>query len=134
MKAITVDPVWAWVIFRRIKPVENRTWRTRHRGELAIHAGQGTPERNREARALLESLGYRVPETLPTGAVVALATLGDCLSIDELRRVDPPLADNAFCSGPFCWILKNVRPIEPIPCAGKQGLWNFEYQPLIRAN
>ena len=123
MKAITVDPVWAWAIRQGIKPVENRTWHTRHRGELAIHAGQGTPKRDREARALLAALGYKVPADLPRGAVVALATLADCLPLDE---VDPALAEHPLCTGPECWILENIRPIKPIPDLGKQGLWNFE--------
>ena len=37
------------------------------------------------------------------------------------------LTESALCTGPICWILKNIRPIKPIPCLGKQGLWNFEF-------
>jgi len=126
MKAITIDPVWAWAICRGIKTVENRNCATRHRGELAIHAGRGTPERDRAARKVLEGLGYKVPADVPRGAVVALATLADCLPIDKFKIVDPALHKNPFCYGPFCWILENVHILKkPIPCLGKQGLWNF---------
>ena len=127
MKTITIDPVWAWAIRRGIKTVENRTWYIKHRGDLAIHAGQGTPQRDRESRAILEGLGHEVPVSLPRGAVVAVVTLFDCLSVEEAQRIYPPLADDPFCSGPECWLLKNIRPINPIPCPGKQGLWNFEF-------
>lgn len=134
MKTITIDPVWAWAIREGLKTVENRTWKTRHRGELAIHAGQGTPQREREARAQFDALGINVPQDLPRGAVVALATISDCLSIEELKRINPSLAFSPFCTGPICWLLNNILPLQtPIPGPGKQGLWDWEFShPLDR--
>jgi hypothetical protein len=37
MRALTVRQPWAWAIFHG-KPVENRSWATKYRGDLLIHA------------------------------------------------------------------------------------------------
>ncbi len=41
MRALTILQPWAEMIARGVKRVENRTWRTKYRGEIAIHAGKG---------------------------------------------------------------------------------------------
>ena len=51
MRAITIRQPWAELIVRGDKDVENRSWRTRHRGPLLIHAGA------RADRSLLEQHG-----------------------------------------------------------------------------
>lgn len=38
MKALSLSRPWPTLILAGIKPVENRTWRTHHRGPLVIHA------------------------------------------------------------------------------------------------
>ena len=43
MKTLTIHPVWAWAIVHGHKRVENRTWRTAHRGPLLIHASADAP-------------------------------------------------------------------------------------------
>ena len=40
MKALTVKQPCASLIVERIKPIENRTWATKYRGRVLIHAGQ----------------------------------------------------------------------------------------------
>jgi len=42
MRAVTIRQPWAELIVRGEKDVENRSWRTRHRGPLLIHAGAQT--------------------------------------------------------------------------------------------
>ena len=120
MKAITIHPVWAWAIVHGHKLVENRTWRTKHRGPLLIHASADSPaSRASDARAReeLARLGVEVPETVPRGAVVGLVDLIDV--IEQSAVAADPLA-----CGPLCWILSNPRPLpRPIPCKGRQQLW-----------
>lgn len=38
-KALTVHDIYAFFICKGIKPIENRTWKTKHRGRVYIHAG-----------------------------------------------------------------------------------------------
>jgi hypothetical protein len=39
VKALTLRQPWAWAAIYGGKDVENRRWKTRHRGPLLIHAG-----------------------------------------------------------------------------------------------
>ena len=59
MKCITVRQPWADLIASGAKRVENRTWRTHHRGPLLIHAAK------------------------PTGAIIAIVDLIDVVPIEE---------------------------------------------------
>ena len=40
MKALSVRQPWAWAIIYAGKDVENRTWPTRYRGFVIVHASQ----------------------------------------------------------------------------------------------
>lgn len=114
MKALTVRQPWAWAIIHGPKRIENRTWRTTYRGPLAIHAGRSTAW-------LRERLpdGTKVPaDPLVFGAIIGLVDVIDCVPVSDAGP-DP------FASGPFCWILKNPRPLrDPIYCRGAQLLWS----------
>ncbi|WP_206002040.1 ASCH domain-containing protein [Paraburkholderia aromaticivorans] len=39
MKALSIRQPWAWLIVKGHKDIENRTWSTRFRGRVLIHAG-----------------------------------------------------------------------------------------------
>lgn len=59
--ALTVRQPWAWCI-EHGKPVENRTWQTRYRGPLAIHAG---------ARSRFDESAERHPIVRDTGTTAS---------------------------------------------------------------
>jgi len=135
MKAITLHPVWAWAVIHGPKRVDNRTWATRHRGPLLIHAGRGNGRADAEARAILERLGVEVPddEHVPRGVLLGTVELVDVVRLDERRQPDlfnlqSAIPDpQSLATGPVCWILENPRPLaEPIPCLGRQGLFNVD--------
>lgn len=44
-KAISIKQPWAYLICSGIKDIENRTWRTKYRGKVLIHAG-AKPDNN----------------------------------------------------------------------------------------
>jgi hypothetical protein len=48
MKALSVRQPWAWAIIHAGKDIENWTWRTHYRGEVAIHASSKMDESGRE--------------------------------------------------------------------------------------
>jgi hypothetical protein len=99
MKAITVKQPWGELIASGAKRVENRTWRTHYRGPLLIHAAKN---RHRP------------------GEIVAIADLIDCVRLEDAKHLD-------FAEGPWCWLLSNIRRLEPIPCEGKQRLFNVPW-------
>ncbi len=114
MKAITVMQPYASLIASGRKLVENRTWPTHYRGLLLIHAGKGE-------RWWTEQYGLRAQDC-PKGALVALATLTDCVPLAQVRGM-------AHASGPWCWLLADIHPLAPIPAIGRQGLWTPSIDP-----
>jgi hypothetical protein len=41
MKAVTLRPTWAWFVVKCYIDIKNRSWPTRLRGRIWIHAGSG---------------------------------------------------------------------------------------------
>lgn len=65
MKVLSIRQPWATLICLGVKPIENRTWQTKHRGALAIHAsGQNLLAKNNESA--LEIAGDYFPKPFQT--------------------------------------------------------------------
>lgn len=137
MKAITIYQPWATLIAIGAKKFETRSWPTRYRGQLAIHAGKKNEEvacQEVPIRKALEEYGYNV-FNLPTGAIIV--ELVDCLkSVDtwtdgyelEGRRLvySPEYEFGDFTPGRYAWELTDVKLLpQPVPAKGQQGLWNW---------
>lgn len=75
----------------------------------------------------LKRAGYPRCEDLPYGAVVAVAELVNCVPSAELESIlsEREREFGYYGPGRFGWVLENVRPLTPIPVAGKQGLWQI---------
>jgi activating signal cointegrator 1 len=140
MKSITIIQPWATLIALGEKKYETRSWATKHRGPIAIHAGKKIDKeacRESEIRKALEQHGY-TEDNLPTGAVVSICELSNCLkSVDtwtdgyelEDRKLicSPEYEFGDFTPGRFAWELATVNQLpEPIPAKGQQCLWNRE--------
>jgi len=130
MKCLSVLQPWAHLILSGQKWVENRTWTTRHRGPLLIHAGRG--------KTALEAARIAVPtarwtETdLVYGAIVGIVNVVDCWPIDDPRLAQPPYSGWAF--GPSCWVLAEPRAFgRPIEWRGRLGLFEVADAVLRRA-
>ncbi len=101
-RALTLHQPWASLIAVGAKSIETRSWRTKYRGPLVIHAGKTPPpERcdNEWPNALwvaCEEAGLCDREGVaagwfsdpPLGAMVASCVLADCVPI--IDRFDPP--------------------------------------------
>ena len=127
-KAITVHPAWAWAIIYGGKAVENRTWNTRYRGPLAIHAGakRSSDQDRAFVERIVQGLGVTLPHDLPQGVILGVVDLIDC------QPYASGFADNPWAVGPFCWILARPRPFaEPIEAGGQQGLWTCQIPALF---
>jgi hypothetical protein len=127
MKALSVKNPWAWLIIHRGKDVENRTWKTDHRGPLLIHASkrydfhEGFDTLWRiEKTGLIDMIDFNLMVSgypLKAGCMLGLVELVDCVQDAQSPWAEP---------GMWHWILKNPIPcVEPIPAKGRLGLWEF---------
>lgn len=141
IKAVTVAQPHAQLIAVGRKRIETKKKRTHHRGAVAIHAGlwpiKTEAKFSREffihvadALAVDEDRLLSHLETLPRGAVVAIADLYDCVEIldDTWRRITR--AEQLFgdySPGRWAWKMRRVHLLEePLAVTGKQGLWNAD--------
>ncbi|MGI8333434.1 hypothetical protein ACRYCC_26075 [Actinomadura scrupuli] len=137
MRALSVRPPWSAAIAHFGKTVENRTWYTRHRGPLAIHASamlDGGRERSDhifERVADLSGLPDAVIREAAQvrSAIVAVARLTTVCSASLPVEAGFPL--RCPC-GPWAvagqrhFRLADVRPlVEPVPARGALGLWDL---------
>jgi len=122
IRALTVRPPWSAFIASIVKSVENRTWATKYRGLLAIHAGV-TGDRSGFAHPA--ATGAVRLAALPwinvRGAVVAVARIDDCHPREAGCCVSP-WAERT--DGVWHWQLADIRPLfSPIAAVGRLGLW-----------
>ena len=139
MKAITILQPWASLIACGAKQIETRSWATKYRGPIAIHAGKKLPSNDRQIIA--DTLYEKQQFNIPLGAVIAIAELIDCVKVigfDDFANC--PILDakywllndtrevafGDFTVGRYAWILANIRRVEPVPAKGMQRLWEWE--------
>ncbi len=141
MKALTLRQPYATLVAIGAKRIETRSWRTRYRGPLAIHAAATFPSQARELcsrepfRSALLAGGYEQAEGLPVGRVIARCRLVDCLPTTAeagLAHGDvPPVGSEEwafgdYSQGRFIWLLADVERVEPPrPARGALGLWEW---------
>jgi len=107
LRAISIQQPYAELILRGLKDVENRSWATKHRGRLLIHAAGNVD------RQVMERQGFAV-EDLPRGALVGVVDLRDCTT----RR-----GSNWHLSGQQGWYLADPRRFSrSVPFSGNVGL------------
>jgi hypothetical protein len=114
MRLLTIHQPWAWLICAGHKRYENRTWSTRYRGPVLIHAGASCASL-RAGIDVADRLGIALPDDLRFGSVIGVATIADCTPVDFVS--DP------FATGPFCFHL--VDPVlfsRPVAWKGALGL------------
>ena len=82
MKVLTIKQPWATLIMQGYKRFEFRSWQTKYRGDLLIHAGKGI---DKEAIKRLEKY---LPKELLTGKILGKVTLVDCIKCHQNLKKD----------------------------------------------
>lgn len=161
MKALTIWQPWADAIRCGVKMFETRSWPTKHRGEIAIHASKHEPSCVTEHVAVSEAaqaIEWAEKSSACThahGAIIAVAELLECYPADAIpdvycwqganvytRLTLQPLSESEralgdFSAGRFAWFLYPVRIVSPVvPCRGMQGIWTVppEIEEQVRRN
>lgn len=113
IRILSIRQPWAYWIIHRGKDVENRTWSTKYRGPLLIHAGQSF---DRTALDWMITAGL-APDSIdkewPKGGIVGSVNLVDCV-----QDYDSP-----WFFGPYGFVLRDPQPLDFIPYRGQLGLF-----------
>lgn len=139
MKVITIRQPWATLIALGEKRFETRSWRTKYREKIAIHAGKNIDKaacQQEPIRSVLAKHGYN-SENLPTGVILATCKLSDCLKVTENLAMAAFLdnhemvTDNEyyfgdFSEGRYAWELQDIQALKnSIPAKGQLSLWEY---------
>lgn len=125
MKVLTIKEPWASLIINGYKKYEFRSWKTKYRGKILIHAGMSL-EKDAAKRFSEYNLEYY------KGAIIGEATITDCILVDtkfneELRKINPLVYARSNHVETYAWKLENIKKYDkPIYIKGKLGLWNYE--------
>ncbi|MGB2625837.1 MAG: hypothetical protein WAK20_03555 [Candidatus Acidiferrum sp.] len=129
MKALSLTQPWATAIAVGQKQFETRSWPTKFRGEVCIHAAKGYPKFAREFASEEAEFNDKTIctvdwENLPLGKIICVASLVGCYHAETLTpsRLESHWGD--FSIGRFAFKLENVRVLKtPVPAVGHLGFW-----------
>lgn len=99
MIALSIRQPWAWLIINAGKDIENRSWPTRFRGRMLVHAGMTKSE-------------Y---EELPRGGVIGSVEVVDCVSSH----------DSPWFFGKHGFLLRDPKPLPFLPSKGRLGFFDI---------
>lgn len=150
MKAITIWQPWATLLATGEKKFETRSWATKYRGPIAIHAATRSPKKSfyelddETCAAIREVVESPFFASLPTGCVLAVAGLVACHEMKEDENGNIGYwRDNhgawEFCAisekekmfgdwepGRYAWEFVNMELLDnPIEVKGGQRIWNW---------
>ena len=140
MKVLSMIQPWASLFVLGEAKYETRSWRTNYRGPLAIHTSKKIDKAilNHVAiKSLLGKHGY-TEENLPTGMIIAVCKLENCLKVTENNQTWALLDDGRIVSGNdyfiggypvggYVWEVRDMQMLDEfIPAKGKLGLWEHE--------
>jgi len=127
MKVITIKQPYATLIAKGLKKYEFRTWKTKYRGEILIHAGKGI---DKEAMKKFSEYNFEYP----SGCIIAKVMITDCIKVTdefrkELKKENPLVYSNIINNkeyNGYGFKIEKVEEIEPIEINGKLSLWDYD--------
>lgn len=135
MRALTLINPWAALIASGVKLIENRTWRAPADvigQRIAIHAGKKIDQDaidgvlGSEDEHLNEYGGSRILETSlwrVTGAILCTAMLVGVIDENDDPDLEAGDGQEWWFTGPYGFVLRDVRLVAPIACKGALGFW-----------
>jgi len=123
---LTIRQPWAWLIIHAGKDIENRSWPTRLRGRILVHAAKGCTQQEyldaAEFALTAVSDEYRgkglvIPpwRTIERGGIIGSTEIVDCVE----------QSDSRWWMGPRGFVLRNPQPLPFTPCRGALGFWRI---------
>lgn len=146
-KVLSLLQPWASLVVMGHKTIETRSFNTKHRGQLLIHASLG---KNRTAIESYNNFRFNGPlfrvkdfvgvafNDLPFGAIIGNVNVEDVITSEAFmsmhgdnpkwglatRCTNQEKAFGDYSPGRYGWLLSDpVMFAEPIPARGMLGLW-----------
>lgn len=124
MIALSILQPWAWLIVNGHKDIENRTWATKRRGDILIHAGKRWGREQRDDLAGVREMfpHLQIPDEFDLGGIVGAARIIDCVSEHPSR----------WFNGPFGFVLDQQRKSPHfVPYKGQLGFFAVPRASLV---
>lgn len=126
MKVLSIKEPWASLIMNGTKKIETRSWKTKYRGEIYIHASLSKAKITKpEVYELIKDINFKC------GYIICKCNLVDCIYMTDeyVNDMKTNHYEEYICGhyevGRYAWIVEDVKVIEPIEAKGKLGLWNY---------
>lgn len=143
MKTITIKNPWAYLICSGEKNIENRTWPTKYRGRVLVHASASPVPMKHEADVFTYAQWWQglAPDqrilmqsnTLPNSAIIGSVEIVDCVvNHESIWAEKTPMAYlgklTIECQKPiYNWVLANpvlfAKPI--LNVKGRLSFWEY---------
>ncbi len=137
MRAITLWQPYAQLIAVGAKKFETRSWPTKYRGRIAIHAAKAVHYPSPEVKEIMKELGLKMSE-LDYGKVVCTANLVDCVEMGEVlikgmnvlasqfKQARHELTCGGWSVGRYAWKLEDIKVLDtPLAIKGSQQMWTL---------
>lgn len=130
--ALSVRQPWAWAIIHAGKDIENRTWQQsnpglKFRGSVCIHASTGmTRDEFEDAIDDIEYAATTVDRLPQARELVRGAIIGVVDVVDLVRQ-----SGSKWWCGPVGLVLANPRAVDPIPCKGQLGFFEWKQSGVL---
>ncbi len=125
MKVLSIKQPWASLIVNGYKEYEFRSWKTKFRGDILIHASLGV-----ETDVINSFNEYNLD--YPTGVIIGRCTITDCVEVSG-EFEDNLILKNELVYGlskgraSYGFKLDNIKKFNnPITAKGQLGFWNYE--------
>lgn len=103
MKALSIRQPWCHHILQNGKDIENRSWPTKFRGTVLVHASKKVEDKD-----------YCKIHNLDVGGIVGMIDIVDCVSDSKSN----------WYMGEYGFVLERPRPLPLIPCKGALGFFS----------
>lgn len=127
-KALSVKQPWAELICLGIKDIENRTWRTRFRGRVYIHAPLKDDKSAPLSKERKDATDHIEEFQFEKSAIIGEVTIADCVQNHKSIWADKG-------EGIWHWVLKDAvfydKPI--LNVKGKLGIWDIDIKDHLQS-
>lgn len=150
MKVLSLLQPWATLVVMGAKKIETRSWNTKYRGPLLIHASAGKNMgmlKDRHNQFLATVYNKYAPKApafvdLPFGKIIGSINLvhtfiseltytGEGIYYQEwgAKFTETEMAFGDYSPGRYGWLLANPKLFtNPIPAKGALGLWEYSIE------